>query len=206
MDPTNLHILILAAGASRRMRGRDKLLEPVRGVPLLRHLATEALATGLPVTVVLPPDRPERIAVLHGLSVNKVMATQAASGLSASLIAGIASIPQDQAVMILLADLPEIDRIDLQRMATAQATAPDAILRGTAEDGTPGHPVLLPPWARAELEGLSGDEGARPLLKTHADRVRSVALPARHATTDLDTPEDWAVWRAGLASDKGRPQ
>ena len=25
----------------------------------------------------------------------------------------------------------------------------------------------------------------------------NVALPARHAVTDLDTPEDWEAWRRG---------
>jgi molybdenum cofactor cytidylyltransferase len=43
---------------------------------------------------------------------------------------------------------------------------------------------------------LTGDQGARDLLRAHADDVRAVVLPARHAVTDLDTPEDWANWRA----------
>ena len=52
------HILLLAAGSSSRMRGGDKLLEPVAGRPLLTRIAEAALATGLPVHVALPPDRP----------------------------------------------------------------------------------------------------------------------------------------------------
>ncbi|NBR54129.1 MAG: nucleotidyltransferase family protein, partial [Rhodobacteraceae bacterium] len=41
-------ILILAAGKSSRMRGRDKHLEEIDGVPLLRRLALAALALGEP--------------------------------------------------------------------------------------------------------------------------------------------------------------
>jgi CTP:molybdopterin cytidylyltransferase MocA len=41
---------------------------------------------------------------------------------------------------------------------------------------------------------LSGDEGARAILRRHPPRL--LALPGRHAVTDLDTPEDWARWRA----------
>ncbi|MEM9524908.1 MAG: nucleotidyltransferase family protein, partial [Pseudomonadota bacterium] len=48
------------------MRGRDKLLELVDGAPLLRMLASRALATGLPVWVVLPPARTARQAALEG--------------------------------------------------------------------------------------------------------------------------------------------
>ena len=44
-------IVIPAAGQSTRMRGRDKLLEPIRGVPLIRRQAQAAAGTGADVLV-----------------------------------------------------------------------------------------------------------------------------------------------------------
>lgn len=193
---TETHILILAAGASTRMRGADKLLERLEDQPQIARIARAALATGLPVTVALPPDRPARAAALAGLAVTPVIAADAAGGMAESLKSGLAALPGDAAVLLLLADLPEITAEDLRAVLQAAATAPQLIHRGTAADGTPGHPVLFPPWARAEMAALQGDEGARGLLRRHADRVRPVPLPGRHATTDLDTPEDWAAFRA----------
>jgi len=193
---TETHILILAAGASSRMRGADKLLERLEDQPQIARIAQAALATGLPVTVALPPDRPARAAALAGLAVTPVIAADAAGGMAESLKSGLAALPGDAAVLLLLADLPEITAEDLRTVLQAAAAAPQLIHRGTAADGTPGHPVLFPPWARAELAALQGDEGARSLLRRHADRVRAVPLPGRHATTDLDTPEDWAAFRA----------
>ena len=49
---------------------------------------------------------------------------------------------------------------------------------------------------RDDLMTLKGDEGAKSVIVRHRARLRLVPLPARHATTDLDTPEDWAAWRA----------
>ncbi|WP_103333612.1 nucleotidyltransferase family protein [Pseudotabrizicola formosa] len=193
----DLQILILAAGASRRMRGTDKLLQPVAGQPLLRHIAGQALATGLAVTVTLPPDRPARAAALSGLPIRHIPVADAQDGLAQSLRAGLASLPPQQAVMVLLADLPEITTADLMQMARAYADAPDQILRATDASGQPGHPVIFPASLRAELMQLSGDDGARALLRRHAGLLRLIALPDRHATTDLDTPEDWATWRSG---------
>ena len=47
-----MKLVLLAAGASRRMRGADKLLEPVDDEPLLRRQARAALASGVgPVAV-----------------------------------------------------------------------------------------------------------------------------------------------------------
>ena len=58
-------ILILAAGQSARMRGRDKLAEPVGGVPLLRRQAAMAAEVG-DVCVALPRADHPRAALLDG--------------------------------------------------------------------------------------------------------------------------------------------
>ena len=192
-------ILILAAGSSSRMRGADKLLEDVDGEPLLARSARVALATGCRVTVTLPPDRPARLAALQGLAITPVMVPDAAQGMATSLITGLRALPTGAAVLMLLADLPELTTEDLQACLAVWAKDPRAIPRGAAVDGTPGHPVGFPPDLRAELLALTGDTGARAVLARHADRLHLVRLPGTHATTDLDTPEEWATWRASRA-------
>ncbi len=189
-------ILILAAGASSRMRGGDKCLEDVGGLPLLRQVAVRSLATGYPVVVALPPDRPLRAAAVEGLAVTRIVVPDPEQGMAASLVAGVAKVPEGAAVLLMLADLPEITTEDLAQVLRMAARHPDSILRGAATDGTPGHPVLFPPDLRGDLLALTGDEGARSVLQRHRGRVMPVPLPDRHAVTDLDTPEDWAAWRA----------
>jgi molybdenum cofactor cytidylyltransferase len=189
------HILILAAGAGTRMRGADKLREKVGGEPLLRRIARAAVATGVPVTAALPPDRPLRQAALAGLPVAQVVVPNPADGMAASLGAGVRSLPLDASVMLLLADLPELTAADLSLMLRDWEDHPDLILRATDATGKAGHPVCFPAWARAGLLGLSGDTGARDWLARHQDRLRMVTLPGNHATTDLDTPEAWEAWR-----------
>ena len=49
------------------------------------------------------------------------------------------------------------------------------------------------------LAGLTGDRGAREVLKEAAEFVTEVPTEGRGALVDLDTPEDWAEWRAGGA-------
>lgn len=196
MTTAPLEILILAAGASRRMGGRDKLTENVADQPLLRKITLAALGTGLPVTIALPPDRPDRWAALEDLAARRVLVHYPEQGMSASLKVGLAALPVSAAVLLLLADLPEIDSHDLTQMAQAQTAHPELILRAISAQGVPGHPVVFPPWARPELMAIEGDEGARAVLRAHAGKVLLVPLPENHATTDLDTPEDWARWRA----------
>lgn len=200
---TDLPILLLAAGQSRRMRGRDKLMEQVDGEPLLRRMARRACAAGIgPVIVALPPAPHPRHAALHGLPVVPVEVPDAATGLSASLKRALAAVPETaEAVMILLADLPDILTSDIKYVAqNIDINKQLLIWRGATEDGRPGHPVVLARALFPELAALSGDAGAQAVIRRHADRVTLVPLPGHHALRDLDTPEDWAAWRA----DRGR--
>jgi molybdenum cofactor cytidylyltransferase len=193
---TGLAVLIAAAGASSRMRGRDKLLEPVAGRPILRHVARIALGLGAPVLVSLPEGRPLRQTALDGLDrLSIAQIADAREGMAASIRAGTgwASAMEAQGLMILLADMPEIDLDDLKRMEAAFRRAPAAVFRAEDAGGMPGHPVIFPARLFSRLARVTGDSGAREVMAEA--RVSRVALPARHATTDLDTPEDWAKWR-----------
>jgi molybdenum cofactor cytidylyltransferase len=190
-----LSILILAAGSSSRMRGADKLMECIDGGPQIVRIARAALATGCPTYAALPTDRPLRTRAIADLPITQIPVPDAAEGMGASIRRAAGQIPQGP-LMILLADLVDLTQHDLQTMIAAHRANPDALLRGSSQDGTPGHPAIIPADLRPALLSLTGDAGARGLFHSHANRLHLVPLPGNHATTDLDTPEDWAEWRA----------
>ena len=192
--------ILLAAGASRRMQGRDKLLEDVAGRPALRHAAETALASRADqVLVVLPPDLAARRAVLEGAAVEIVEAPDWAEGMAASLRAGLAAVgPGVDAAVILLADMPEVDAAAIDRLIAAFDPAEGReIVRATSQDGTPGHPVLFGRRFFEPLASLTGDRGARSVIEAASEFVTLVPTIGRAALIDLDTPEDWDSWRAG---------
>ena len=107
-------------------------------------------------------------------------------------------------MLIGLADMPEVTKVDYMFIINAFSSDPDAnIHRGASQDGIAGNPVLLPRWALSDPSLFTGDAGARHLLKKHSDKVRLVPLPDDHAITDLDTPQDWDTWRSRSASPVG---
>ena len=194
-----VHILILAAGASTRMRGDDKLMQTVGGKPLLRHIARVALGTGSPVAVTLPPASPRRTA-LKGLPLRRVPVPDAGLGMSRSIVRGVAALdpgagPQD-GLMILPADMPGFTTAALSGLIAAFLADPSLILRGGTAEGAPGHPAIFPRDLWPALGAVTGDEGGRSVIQSNTGRVRVIALPGPMAILDLDTPEDWAAWRA----------
>jgi molybdenum cofactor cytidylyltransferase len=169
---SDIPIIILAAGQSRRMRGRDKLLEQVQEQPLLRRQAELALGvTTGEVIVALPPAPHPRYDALSGLPVTRLPVAQAAEGMNASLRTAFGALPKNaKAAMIVLADLPELTTSDLKTIVFTAA--------------------LFPAFAT-----LTGDTGGREVIRAAGDRVQLVPLPGDRARCDLDTPEQWDAWR-----------
>ncbi|WP_282060947.1 nucleotidyltransferase family protein [Roseobacter litoralis] len=196
---SSVPIILLAAGASSRMRGRDKLLEDIDGVPLLRRQAARAVdATLGPVIVTLPPKPNPRWEVLAGLNVTRIAVPDAALGMSVSLRRGLEQVSENaDAVMVLLADLPELTTDDLITVLGRVTSASDALIwRGTTSHGAPGHPIVFSRSLFAELASITGDTGGATVVARHLNQTAFIRLPGIRARLDLDTPEDWAAWRA----------
>lgn len=185
---------ILAAGSARRMRGADKLLQPVAGEPVLRRIARAAAAAGGPVAVTLRAPDPDRAAALAGLDLTPLPVPDAAEGMAASIRAAAAWAQALGAAGLILspADLPDLGPDDFAALAEGFDPAGPP-LRAADPLGRAGHPVAFPARLLPDLLALTGDAGARPVLAAHPPRL----LPRPHAgpTLDLDTPEDWAAWR-----------
>lgn len=194
----DIPILLLAAGSSSRMRGRDKLMEEVDGQPLVARAARIALATGAQVFVTLPPAPHPRHGALQGLPVHIVPVPDAAEGMGASIRTGIAALPaHSPAVMVLLADLADLTTEDLRTVLNAVEPVDGAkIWRGATDAGQPGHPIVFAAPLFPDLARLGGDEGGRSVVAAAGTAVRKVPLPGQHALADLDTPEAWSAWRA----------
>ncbi|MEM6439698.1 MAG: molybdopterin-binding/glycosyltransferase family 2 protein [Pseudomonadota bacterium] len=191
--------LLLAAGSARRMGGRDKLLETVEGEPMLRRAARALLASGVDeVVAVLRADDAARAEALADLAVRSVENPEAGEGMAASIRAGLRAMREDaDACLLALADMPEVGAAHADRLLAAFDPGEGrAIVRATDEDGRPGHPVLFGRRFFESLARLSGDEGAREILRANEAFVTDVTTPGRAARLDLDTPEAWAAWRA----------
>lgn len=199
---THPAILILAAGASSRMGGPDKLMQHVNQMPLLAQVIQRAKATNLPVLVTLPDLTHPRARLVHDGGAVPVLVPDWQTGMAASIRTGVAALPKNtNGVMILPADMPDLRSSDLLTMTQAFADTPTAILQATSSQGAPGHPVVFPADLFDALRSLRGDTGARPVIKAHPDRLRPQALPGNHALCDLDTPADWAAWKAAQVID-----
>jgi len=183
-------IVLLAAGRSSRMGGPNKLMALFDGKPLVRRTAERALASKASGTIVVTGHQRERVrAALAGLDVTFADNPDFADGLSTSLKAGIAYLPEDTAgAMIVLGDMPGVVSGDLDRLIDAFRRAGGNSVVRASHQGKRGNPVLLPRALFPAIAHLEGDTGARHLVEAEGLDVIDVEI-GEGASVDVDTRE-----------------
>jgi molybdenum cofactor cytidylyltransferase len=199
--------IILAAGRSSRL-GRPKQLLPLHGEPLLRHTIRRALESSLDeVTVVIGHHAEEVRAAIADLPVRVAINPAAAKGQSTSVLAGLTSLSQPpshsaeiEAVVILLGDQPGVEPALIDALIACWRETAAAVVAPRYRDG-PGNPVLFDRRVLPELTTLTGDIGARDIIRAHRRSGDLVILPVDHpAPPDVDTEEDYAALIAAFSS------
>ena len=186
--------IVLAAGRSSRMAPHNKLLQAINGEPMVRRVATVALASGArPVIVVTGYDAGSVADALHGLEVRIVHNPSYADGLSTSLRAGLRALPEGcDGALICLGDMPGIEVGVLRALLTAfEASGRDAICV-PVRHGRQGNPVLWGASYFAEMMAIDGDRGAKPMIARHADHVIEMEVATNGIFEDVDAPSDLA--------------
>lgn len=186
--PDALFAIVLAAGASTRF-GSPKQLVRIAGRPLLHTAVTRASeVVGSALIVVLGSSAAELGALLKHSPGSIVVNQEWREGLGSSIRAGVARLPPAcSGALLLLADQPAVTADDLRRLAGAWRRQPLCIAAALYA-GACGVPAIFPRSLFPELSQLRGDQGARVLLRRHADRLVRVPMPG--AELDIDTPED----------------
>lgn len=185
----SVHGVVLAAGTSSRFGGRNKLLEPVEGAPLVRHAVETVAASDLDgVTVVVGHDDDRVRAALDGLDVRVRRNDRFADGQSTSVAVGVAAARarNADAVLVVLGDMPAVSVETVNMLSSAYSRGEGTAL-AAACDGRRGNPVLFDGRHFDALLSVEGDAGGREVLLAEGVLVET-GDPG--VLRDVDRPED----------------
>lgn len=183
--------IVLAGGTSSRL-GQPKQLLVLGGKPLLQHTLDAAAAAGLDEIVVVLGHRADdvRAALTLPAGARTALNPDYATGQASSLRCGLSSAsPGSDAAIVLLGDQPEMAASTIAAVAEGFRAGHGPIVQA-AYRGTPSHPVLFARSVWPELMAVTGDQGAREVIKAHKDWVYRVPIDAE-IPPDLDTMEDY---------------
>ncbi len=194
--PSGIAAVVLAAGKSTRMAPYNKLLVTDRaGKPMISRVVDNVLSSRARPVIVVTGHRGEEIrAALAGRPVTFVEATNYELGLSASLKAGIAAVPETSAgALVCLGDMPLVTGRLIDRLVDAHAPVESRAIVVPTCQGRAGNPIL---WNRRyfpEILDLAGDAGARALLTRHMEQVGEIEVNDDAVLRDFDTLESLAT-------------
>ena len=196
-NPDLLTIIVLAAGLSRRMGDKNKLLLPVKGKSMLETTLDNILAAGVGEEILLVTGHEsDRIRpLLAGRSVREIFNPDYTLGMTSSIQAGVRAASSGVAgYMICLADMPLIEpdiyRSIARLFSETHAVEPRTILQPVFES-TPGNPVVLSAFYRAEILALDFPEGCKPIVQANREFVVQATLASDSILRDVDTDEAW---------------
>jgi molybdenum cofactor cytidylyltransferase len=184
--------VVLAAGRSRRMAPHNKLLVADRtGKPMIARVVDNVLSSNARPVLVVTGHQSEQVQhVLGGRPVRYVHAMEYAQGLSASLRAGIAAVPEEcSAAVVCLGDMPLVTGRMIDRLLSAYDRDERRQIVLPTFRGKQGNPML---WDRRffpEILQITGDSGARFLIGKHLEAVAEVEMADDAVLRDFDTTD-----------------
>ncbi|QYF94286.1 nucleotidyltransferase family protein [Massilia sp. PAMC28688] len=185
--------ILLAAGRGRRFDAtgkQHKLLAALPDGQTVAGASARALRSALPqVIAVVAEDGPlARVLAQHGCAVT--VCADAGSGMAASLTHALRRAPGDASGWVIaLADMPHVQALTVARLAEAVEAGADIAV--PVYRGQRGNPVAFSAHHAARLLDLTGDQGARALLRTWP--VLEVDTNDPGILRDIDYPEDLAA-------------
>ncbi len=182
-------ILVLAAGASSRMNEIKQVL-PYKDSTLLGNaLKMAKMSKSAQVFCVLGANKDEIQQKVDFLDIEIIENKEWNDGLGKSIAVGVATIQKNSeynSILVMLGDQPFITSRYLDKMISKFNENQSPVIV-TNYSGKPGVPALFPHKNFSELIKISGDSGAKSILKNHANIIK---LEAEN-TFDVDSPEDY---------------
>jgi molybdenum cofactor cytidylyltransferase len=172
--------IVLAAGGSTRL-GQPKQLATLGKETLLERAVRTALEAGCkPVVVVLGAEANTIRERCHLQDAVMVVNTQWAEGMASSIRAGIAAVEVADGAIVMTCDQPAVTAQHLRALiASGEVTA-------SSYAGRRGVPAYFPTELFPALRSLTGDSGAREILR-HA-----AAVELENGELDVDSGEELA--------------
>lgn len=194
--------IILAAGDSTRMGRPKALLTDANGLPFVARLVRTFAESGCS-TIVVVTGR-DHAAIVDALRADRLPVDPAvvnnpepSRGQLSSLWMGLDAVAANaNAVLVTLVDVPMVAAATVRRVVEEWRRSGAPIVRPAIGDRH-GHPVLFDRTLFDELRRAPLAEGAKAVVRAHADEVVNVPVDDEGCVVDVDTPDDYEAMKRG---------
>lgn len=194
-SPSHISIVVLAAGASKRMGSPKQLLKWGDGTLIGNAIETVSKLASNELIVVLGAHYELIKNVIQTSPVTILNNENWEKGLGSTIAFAVEYLQNSKSnvdgVLITLCDQPLITADFLNLFISKFQSGKNQILATSYGNGKQGVPVLFDKVYFNDLEKLNSDEGAKEILKKYSSHVE--ALTPQMDNKDLDTSEEYTA-------------
>ena len=185
-------MIYMAAGNSRRF-GTNKLLYPIDGHPMYRHLLDrlvhiceiESEWEVLVVTQYKEIREYVRALEERGHAVHALWSPESRNGASVTISQAVHAADEREALVFFVADQPYLTEDTVSRFLHRMQSSGKE-LGCVAYEGECGNPVWFSKAFYQELQNLQGDEGGKKVLKKHIEKAVIFPIANQKELEDID--------------------
>lgn len=176
------------------MGARNKLLLPLGGVPMIRHMVdVYARATTHPVLVVTGHQADAIEAAIAGSFAITVFNADYAQGQPTSVACGLRAACDAATMLIGLGDQPLLKSHDLHLLLETHQAGDQTRISIPVRDTDRGNPIVVPASLRAQLLEDPKSPGCKQFTRAHPEHVAFLTLSAPGFYADVDTPDAYSA-------------
>ncbi len=188
--------IVLAAGLSSRMQGRQKLFLPYRNKTILEQVVTELLdSKASEVIIVSSPLTHDQIKAMPLAGITLLCNPNHKQGMTTTIQHGVKVASVDNyGFMICLGDMPRITSQEyddlLDQFSEKHRENPKSILLPFYQ-GQKGNPVIFSSFYREAILTHPDMEGCRGIVQANSAHLTKMEMQNYHVLVDVDTPGDY---------------
>tara|TARA_B100000686_G_C16802814_1_gene987378 strand:- start:1665 stop:3245 length:1581 start_codon:yes stop_codon:yes gene_type:complete len=188
----NISNIILAAGQSKRMKDKNKLLLDINNKKMIQNVIDSAINSNANNNIVVVGYQYQKIEKYIKDNITITMNKEYKKGLSSSLKKGISTLPEDcDAVIIILGDMPKINTHLINSLINGFNPNDNKYIVTPTYNGKRGNPILIGRKYFPDILKLKGDIGAKDILNKNSKYIHKIPQKNSSSLIDIDTNQDY---------------
>lgn len=195
---TGIAAIIIAAGESRRLKGKVKQLLPWNNQPLISYIIDIVHSSGLsPIIIVLGANYSQIIPVIRSKPVKLIINPKWEEGKGSSISIGVNALPKEiNAVMLFVIDQPFLSKELIGAIMREYARKEKVEIIAPYIGEIQSNPVLFTKKVFPSLLGLEKEEGGKKIISEFS--VKKLQWKDEKILRDIDTLEDYKAVLSSL--------
>jgi len=185
--------ILLAAGQSKRMKGKNKLLLKYKRKTLINHVLKSLIKSKVNKIIIVlgHEDRKIKKIVLKSKKIIFVFNSNYAKGISTSIKCGLKKISKKNiGFLITHADMPLVSKTILNTLCSALKSKNKEIFVPVYKKKI-GNPLAFKYLMIKSLKKIKGDRGAKKLIRSNKSKVQLVKMKSKTILIDFDQLKDF---------------